>query len=745
VRRGTRALLLVVIAGLILAASGTYLTRKRRQQQELPAPAAVLPANVASVSRDWVYTQYAGQRPIVEVRARQMRQLSQAHLFELSGVELKVFSRQGDRFDRVVSEEAIFDSHRAELFSGGRVAIFLDVAGPGSRELPRVQIEASGVRLDVRTGKVVTEEPLRFAFREAEGSARGASYDPAWHELNLLNDVEIVWPTPGAPPLELRAAALQYKEDQDKVYLPGWCELRRGNFRIEAASAVVTLQGGSIHHVDAQQARGSYARSALEVRYVAPELVVEFTPDFGVRQVVGRKGAWLATISKAGYREARAVELFLDFTTDKSESRLRQVLAKGDARFEAWLDQTKQQWRSRHLASDVIKLLFQPSGEELETVETQAPGVMEAWPAQPSGKKQILRAERIWFHYGAQNRLQQVRASHVELEFSPVQSNGPAAEVLRTWSEDLLARLDEQGEELASLEQWGNFRLVEGTRWARAQKAELDQQAGWITLWQAARYEDEQVSLAADQIRWSRQKTILEASGNVDSAWRGKPSRQPGAGPLDLNEPVYGKAGQLRATNQYQHLVYEGEAVLWQGASRIQAHRVEIDRASQTVVATGGVRCRFAEQVAQQGARPAPLIHVEAPRMVYDGQQHVARYEGGVTLERAGLRLWAGRLDAYFEEAGDDSQAGARLKTVVAEQDVRIVRQLAPNRWLRAFSQRAEYEPAPDRTVLSGGPPRLEDSLKGVTQGEKLIYLARDDRLLVEGDPARPAVTRLRR
>jgi hypothetical protein len=39
----------------------------------------------------------------------------------------------------------------------------------------------------------------------------------------------------------------------------------------------------------------------------------------------------------------------------------------------------------------------------------------------------------------------------------------------------------------------------------------------------------------------------------------------------------------------------------------------------------------------------------------------------------------------------------------------------------------------------------LQDSLRGVTRGKQLIYFADDDRLLVNGVPAQPAVSKIRR
>jgi lipopolysaccharide export system protein LptA len=60
-------------------------------------------------------------------------------------------------------------------------------------------------------------------------------------------------------------------------------------------------------------------------------------------------------------------------------------------------------------------------------------------------------------------------------------------------------------------------------------------------------------------------------------------------------------------------------------------------------------------------------------------------------------------------------------------------------------SEHAEYFVDEDKVILSEGRPKFVDSLRGTTQGEKLTWFSKDDRLLVNGVEAQPAKSVLKR
>jgi lipopolysaccharide export system protein LptA len=62
-------------------------------------------------------------------------------------------------------------------------------------------------------------------------------------------------------------------------------------------------------------------------------------------------------------------------------------------------------------------------------------------------------------------------------------------------------------------------------------------------------------------------------------------------------------------------------------------------------------------------------------------------------------------------------------------------------------SEHAEYYTDEGKIVLTGGEPKLNDSKRGNTKGDKLTYFTDDNRLIVEGSgaPEKKAQSHLRK
>ncbi len=203
---------------------------------------------------------------------------------------------------------------------------------------------------------------------------------------------------------------------------------------------------------------------------------------------------------------------------------------------------------------------------------------------------------------------------------------------------------------------------------------------------------------------------------------------------------------------------------MWQGANRIQADTIDLDRQKRTLIADGRVVTNLWEQPqapapktqgvapkAQSAAKPptpspvprppSPVLTVvHAKRLVYTEQDRLAHYTGGVILTRPALRVKSAQLRAFLAESGSDS----RLDKAYADGQVEIV-QNAPGRTRTGTAEHAEYFTADQKVVLRGGEPQMIDTLRGSTRGTELTYFANDDRLLVNGAPEKPVSTRISR
>jgi lipopolysaccharide export system protein LptA len=750
--RRLRRLLLVAISAVLAVVAVTYSWRKAALDRLAPVASPPLPLHIQAEGRDWVYTHHEGDRPRVEVRAARMRQIDRPAELELEGVELRLFDQDGLKYDHVKSAFARFDTRNGDLYSDAEVEITLGVPLGGPPPDDPVIIRASGVHFDTSTGKAVTDRPAWFRHGRAEGKSVGASYDPAWSDLRMHAQVELRWlpARPDGKPMTIEAGQLVYKQDQAKVYLSPWSRLKRGNLTLEAAESVVTLERDTIQRVDAQRARGRDRYPRRTIEFAADKLAIEFGEGAVVQKIVGEQNAQLVAVSEADQTSVASDQIFLDFRPAGGDSVLESALAMGGSRLES---QPRARPGSlppetRLLRAEVIKTLMRPEGDEIETIETHTPGTVEFIPNRPEQRRRRIDGERLWIHFGPDNRIRAFRAIQVATRSEPAAAEQRKSSPSLTWSQDLLAQFDPASGKLLQLEQWGEFRYQEGSRRAVADKGTLDEARDTLALSGKARVWDETGSTAADELILARASGDLTAAGNVRTTRLD--DKKAASDLLASGEPVHATARRMVAANRRTNIVYEGDAVLWQGANRLRAERIEIDRNLRRLSAAGNVTSQLLEkansQAAGDGEAPKYLL-VQAAEMVYVEPASEAHYRENVRLRRGALEVAAHELRAHFSksgeaQSGDDSEMA--LEWAAADGQVTIIERQGEHTRVGS-GEHAEYYAREEKIVLNGGRPKLVDSIRGTTEGRRLTYFARNDRLLVEGAEAQPAVTRLRR
>jgi lipopolysaccharide export system protein LptA len=193
---------------------------------------------------------------------------------------------------------------------------------------------------------------------------------------------------------------------------------------------------------------------------------------------------------------------------------------------------------------------------------------------------------------------------------------------------------------------------------------------------------------------------------------------------------------------------YQGDVIAWQGANRIWADSLDIDRLGRRLTAHGNVRTQFLDQektrpVAGAAAKPksAPVfIRVTASDLTYSESERLAHYTGGSRLTRPGMDVKASEIRAWF----NDSKSDSSLDHAFADGAVEVVRS-EPGRTLTGTSEHAEYYATDQKIVLVKGDPTLVDSVRGSTKGRELTYWANNDKLLVNGVEKDPVKTLIRR
>src|SRR5712691_5752258 len=329
--RRSRWLFLAAILGILVSVGATYFKRKETLASEAPPPPPRLDNGLDGRANDWVWVKSDGTRPVVEVRAKSVRQIREPSVMELDRLELRLYHKDGSEFDLVKSDKAQFDMPAKALYSEGGVEITMGVPAGGPPRGRVLKIHSAGVRFESDSGKAATDHHATFEFDQGGGSALGAEYDPNTRELHLRGQVTLDWrgKTPDSVPMHVEAGEAFYRERDSKVILFPWSKLTRDTLHMEAGMSVVVLENGEIRHADVQAGHGVQDDPDRKVEFGADQLTMEFVDGMLVSKIAGDRNAKLVSTAAETQTTVTANHLDLGFEIASKESSLTTALAVG--------------------------------------------------------------------------------------------------------------------------------------------------------------------------------------------------------------------------------------------------------------------------------------------------------------------------------------------------------------------------------------------------------------------------------
>lgn len=771
--RRARWLILLAIFLIIAGLVSLFLSQKNLLRTQKPAKSAPLPANISATAEGWTYTKSEGDRVIFRVKAKSYQQVKEPSTFLLGDLELEIHDKKDEKVDVVKTGRATFDTAEGTMFAEGQVRITMGLPKDGATRQGRIiGIESSRMSYDSKTMRVTTEERTTFQTDRGDGEAVGADYDPATRELHLHREVKLRWRGRSQPAREMQVEAgeLVYKELLSQVLLFPWARLKREAMTLEGNDAVVFLNEGLIERVETRNARGSDRQPGKDMEYGAEFLKMEFTPKGEVRKIEAIDQARLSNLTAAARTTVTGDRIDLEFDPEAKESTLTRALSHGDARVESRPVERAgvAPPPTRTMTSEVIEMNMRRGGKEIDKVVTHAPGQIEFLPNRAGERKRRLSGERLYITYGPNNAIESFRAVNVTTRTeTPPKEKGKPVSVAVTASRDLQADFDPRTGQMVRMEQWPDFRYEEGARKAQAERATLDQTRDIITLKTGARMSDAAGSTSADEIVLDQSTGDFAAVGNVASVRapeEKKPSKPaPGqaagaaaakmdgnagvpkdGGMLSGDEPLQARAHTMLAKDRNRKIRYEGKALLWQGASRLQADVVDIDREAGILAATGSVVSEFPDQK-DAGARKkgtAGFTVIHAGEMTYSDKTKQAVYRTGVVMERTGLEVKSNEMRAWFREEQTPSGTQSKLERIFADGAVDIISR-SPDRTRRGGAEHTEYYLEEDKVILTGGNPFVNDTKRGITRGALITWYSGQDRMIVDSSGSGGSVTRI--
>jgi lipopolysaccharide export system protein LptA len=763
--RSLRWLLLVVIA---LVAAGVFhvyqVARQSQKAHQRPLPPAMAPED-RSTALEWEWGQSANGMPSIYVKARKMSQSSDGKTFHLKDIALRIYAPSGKSYDRVHTDYADFNNDTHGLTTDSEADITLDVPTEGEAKHQLTSIKAAGINFDSETGKAQTDKHTTFVFAGGEGVSGGASYDPLTHEIHLMRGVVLHLKSRDSKgrPMKVETEDLVYNEVAATVTLGPWSKMSRNQTVMQAATTIVHLKNEvgpdgqhstRIDNIEAPSAHGVDQQKGRNLEYSADLLRAYYNARGEVEKMEGTGNAHLVTHAKTAETSMGAARINLFFTATADDSVLNSAQARGKATLESKpiavgkepLDDTKV------IHSDSVDVFMKPDGRDLDHVSTLAPGTMEFLPNQNARSRRVVKADRMTARYGADNMIRDFHADTVSTETHPsraaldeaAKKKQPAPGVALTSSRTMDVAFDDKGL-VRQIQQAGNFHYSGGVRKAQADSAVMDNATNVMELDAHARVADDAGTTDANHIRIDQKTDEFDARGNVATTHiaTDKPNAKPagqGSGMLDPAEAMQGKADHVISESGGEQLHYIGSAQVWQGASRIQADRVDIDRKKKQLTANGHVfsQLQDAPKMGPDG-KPGPVppaTLIRSQKMVYTDADHLALYTGGVTLTRQVLTVKCATLQAFLNDGKpvNGKTPDSRIDRASADGKVEIVQNL-PGRQRVGTSEHGEYYTEEGKIVLTGGRPYLKDTARGDTQGEKITYFTNDDKLVLDGAP----------
>lgn len=754
-----------MLAAMVLIAAavgGIYHSQRVKARSERPQTPPAIPLDTKTIAPDFEWGQSANGLPQVQGFAKNMKQSADGSRLEYFNLELRLYQKDGNHYDRVKSAYAQLTTADHKLYSPGDAEITLDVPVKGDPPHQLTSITTAAINFDSISGQAVTDRHVAFTFESGEGTADGATYDPSTHTLNFTHNVvmNLRGDGPNSKPMKVEADQLSWNESTGVLVLTPWSRLTRDQTAVSAGAATIMLKDKHITTIDTVNVHGTDQQPKRQVEYWADTVHVTYNEEHVMDHVTGTGNAKLVSHADGSVTTMTGTRVDLSLT---GRSILSSATVAGNGYLESKPvpDPKVETPDTKILRADVIDLKMKPGGKELEQVKTGTAGSLEFLPNQAPRHHRLLKADRMTIDYGDKNEIQ---SFHTVFISAPASTESWPSEEERakkkqglanafTTSKTIDATFDEKGQ-LKFMKQSDNFQYTEGDRKAQADNATLENDTNVMDLDRHARISDASGSTSADHIRTQQSTGDFDATGHASTTRLPESSKSESA-MLDKDEPTLGTADRITSANRNHLIHYMGNAVVWQTSNRVQADTIDIDRDKKTLVADGKVVTWFqdkpkADPDTPKTAKPTPaqptFTIVKAPHMVYTDADRLAVYTGGVDFWRPTLTVKCATMKAYLNP--QDSDADSRVNHAFGDGKVEIVEFVpADHRQRVGNSEHAEYYTEEGKIVLTGGDPKLNDSKRGNTQGEKLTYYTDNERLEIEGAPdaAKKAQSHLRK
>ena len=780
-----------------LAVAVAFVMNLARPEKSAPVP-ETLPKNINQTLSGYTFTRSEGGRQIFTVHAARTVAFKDGGKTLLEDVTVEVYGPTARRRDLLKAQQCDYEAQTGGLSCLSKVEIELNAGAvapttPGLKGRQPLYLETSKVNYEPKKSLATSDEPIRFRYGPAAGSAVGIRYNTSDGQVELKKDVVINFAPAGSIilPLRITSTGLSYHKDTGRVELKGPVEITQGSRRVLGGQGKIFLdqknritqaileggaQGfdtspGSFLAARAETVKADFDPASSELRTLVADGEVKMESRRGGNGVgegatsISRLSAQHADISFTCER-LRAAQPQSGNASGSVKLSLESQPALRSSATPAGATAATAEGRNserKELAASEVQFEFSPGGQDLISAETIGAGELVISPADPKEGKRVITAGKFLMAFGDRDHLERLRGlSHTSVVVEPA-ANTRSDVPQESWSDELDAKFDTTTQQVITLEQGGNFRFRDGDREAKADRAyysahdQILKLIGRPVLW------DPETRIRATQFCINLRSGTAEGYNGVESTHFEQAKAVPPTASSPGVQNAQSKVSQamqvtsnvladrVRAERESQFVHYEGHVRAWNGYDVVESPSMDIYRKQQRVVSGSGVvSIHLQPGPTRPGTSAAgglgagfggsAPVTIRADQLEYLSEERKANYRGHVEVETGDTRLKGDQLVVYFSSppAGPEKPMGtAQIEKAVASGHVTVTQ---PAR--RATGEHVEYFAGPGKVVMTGGPPTLYDQQNGFTTGRSLTFFIHDDSLFVDGGDESSTLTK---
>ncbi len=745
-----RRWIVAAAAALLMLVAGTYFYARHKVQNALKQVPGKIGLEIQQTAQGFSISKSEQGRTLFKMEASKAVQFKDGGRTELHDVRITVYGRDSSRFDQLYGSDFEYDPHSGDAVAQGEVQIDLnanptgttqpDQAAPGQLK-NAIHLKTSGLIFNQKTGNAYTKKLIEFQLPQGSGSAQGFTYTAKDNALTLDSQVRIL--IAGVNQATITASRGSIRKDSRTIVLDA-PSVQSANRRLTAEKASIFLRDdNTVERLYAEGAVNLERQSGPGVDHLRAAQMNLLTDGSGDQLRVAEFNGDVEFDSKGSQAvRGRAGRLVVNFGAHNQAAK---VHAEQDVQIEqlasAMPSSASAQSANRNndtlLTTSALDATL-ADGNRMERADTLGPAQITIHPASAVKEEQTLvTADK--FVAGFDNTGQLISLHGAPNAHITNQNGGQPSQV--STSEMVDAVFAHAG--LDSITQAGNVVFSDGTRKAFAQSARYSTNAQVITLNGAPRITDIGMSTTAHIVRFNRATRDAFAEGDVKTTYNDLKS-QPNGALLSSSSPIHVTAQTMTAHQSSSTALYSGDVRLWQDANVVEAPAIEFNRDQRSVNAQSTKSQLVSTVLFQSGTNGKVMpVAITSGQLRYVDADRKAQFLGGVTATADDMTLASHQMDILLEARGPDSASPqaltGKINRIIAEGEVVITQ---PKR--KATGDQLVYTVADDAFELTGGPPCIFDAEHGQVTGVSLTLYRHDDRVLVKGNSATPAVTETR-